>query len=395
MVYLILLIAMIICCYFCKDEKSNRKAFLIFSLILTLLLMFRYGQGTDYFNYEYIFKNVNSINSPLLSGGDIGFKFLIVISKKLGFDFVMFNAIISIITMVLMIRGIDVLSKNKLLSLTIFYPLYFIVYPFSAIRQGLAMAIFIGILLKWLIDKKYIKYCIGVIIASTFHMSAIFLLGLVIVRYIDMVRMRNFIALLTALLLFKLLGIQTILLSFLPESISARASTYLTGDISISALGLRIIFMVGIYYLYYKASEEVKNENKVIMNIYIAGFFIYVFFMNSPLISSRLSAYIKIVEIILIANFMSISIKSISEVIKFSLLSLFLYVLFVKNITALIYQGDYYSHISITDYPYVSIFDKENIYTYRDLENNIHININYDKYQWTIRPPKNFDDLPD
>ncbi|MGL5150738.1 MAG: EpsG family protein [Clostridium sp.] len=394
MIYLVLFVAMIICSFMCKDKEKNDKYYKVFFFILTGMLIIRYGEGPDYFNYQYVFNQINLL-SDLRSLGDVGFNLIIFLFKQVSDSYILFSAMIGGVSMIFINSFIKRYSTNKLLSLTVFYPFYYMVYLFSAVRQGLAMTIFCAFLIPLLLNKKYIKYVVGVLLLSLLHMSAIFTLALVVVPFINFVNPKVFVAFLSAILVFKLLGVQGFFIELLPDYLQLRATSYIGGGISLSAVIQRVGLLVIIGVLYWKGSNEEKEKNKGLMNLYIVGFLIYIVLMDMNAIASRLNAYIKIIEVILIANFVPVVLAYKKELIKYSMIALLCYAILIKNVKMTMYQSDYYDSKSMLQFPFVTIFNQGDIFKYKDIKDTRILNFFGSKYQWPPAEIEDFEELPD
>lgn len=393
MLYIFIQLILVFLCLAITNDKRRDIAYKAMFIILTLLLVFRYGQGTDYFNYNVIYNNLSGYNN-VFNAGDPGFNLLILLSKEIGIKFILFNAIIAIISMGFIYRFFEKFCKNKILALTIFYPLYYIVFWFSAIRQGFTMSIFLGILLPLLYKKKYILYIIGTIITASFHLSAAFLLVLVVVRFIPLYNKKVFGSILSGIVIYHILGVQDLLISLLPSNFQYRISTYLSDGISISALGNRVAFFVIVVALYLFFKEKDEESDKFLLNIYIFGFFLYLCLMTSPAIASRLNFYIKILDCVLLANFLPKEYKNKLSMASVAMVCSLVCLLLIKNINSLLVQGDYYSHISLINYPYISIFNKDDIHSYRQISEDIRYKSLFpSKYQWPVEIDKDLESL--
>ncbi|MDB1921736.1 EpsG family protein [Clostridium tertium] len=384
MLYIAIQLILIFCCFIIKDEDIKEIFYKVFFIFLTLFLIFRYGQGSDYFNYNIIFNNIDSYDKVFQSG-DPGFNMLILLMKSIGIGYIQFNAIIAIISMLLVYIFFNKFCKNKLLALTVFYPIYYMVFWYSAIRQGLAMSIFMGILIPLLYKKKYISYIIMTVVTASLHLSAIFLLLLLVVKFIPLYNKKIFGGILISTIVYQIFNLQNVLIKILPEHFQYRISTYLSDGISYSALLNRLLIFLIVIYLFYKSNEEKKKDNLFLLNIYIFGLFLYLVLMTSPAIASRLNFYIKVVDCVLIANLAPINIKSKLEIGQMAIISLILTILLIKNISALLYQGRYYSYVNVIRYPYVTILNKDSIHSYRQASEDLRYKGLFPtKYQWPL-----------
>lgn len=156
---------------------------LIIIMIPVLVSGLRYGIGTDYFNYEVIYQeNINNDWATLtryrgisleiapyilcrianvLFGGYQGFVFLMALLT--GFFFFIFFK--------------ENLSKNNFPLMLFIY--FILIYPasFNVIRQIVAVSI-VAYSLKYVFQRKFVVFMGLILLATTFHTSAIFCLFL-------------------------------------------------------------------------------------------------------------------------------------------------------------------------------------------------------------------------
>lgn len=142
-------------------------------------------ENPDYLNYKYMFDNA----FELLSAGDTRepvFLLINALGNRAGLSFQQFYFIFMTLTLVLLIRVIRLYTKEvaPVLSMFMLYPM---VESTIQIRTFLAMVILLWAF-RYLIDKRErfgtIKYIALVLIASLFHISFLFYLFFVFVRYL-------------------------------------------------------------------------------------------------------------------------------------------------------------------------------------------------------------------
>ena len=135
----------------------------LFFIILTLMSSLRYGSGTDYFSYMWHY-NVNPTNIVdavnLQSNMNMGYRIIMTIAKAINLEFESFIGIISIITMITYMIIIYKNSKMPMVSILVFYGFYQPIYVNSAIRQGIAMVIFLVAFFYYFKKGKFFKYMI-------------------------------------------------------------------------------------------------------------------------------------------------------------------------------------------------------------------------------------------
>lgn len=166
---------------FCK-LKMNKQGETVLKVLCVLPLFLvsalRYGIGTDYFHTYYDgFRRVNEGNN--YDGFEFGFKILNILLGKISSDpqivFVVTSALFCFFTF----YAIYNLSPDILLSvvLLIISRNYFI--SMNIVRQFVAMAIILYSL-KYLFAEKYFEYLCFIVLASSFHYSAIICLSFIV-----------------------------------------------------------------------------------------------------------------------------------------------------------------------------------------------------------------------
>ncbi len=355
-------------------RKEASFLFIVFFTILFLLSCFRYGSGTDYWNYNLLFSiapnrisNISIISFLRLEPTYVIFSSLL---KQLGFNFQYIIIIYSFIALSFIFATIKKFSNNILFSFFIFFSNYYLIYVDSAIRQGVAISIFLYSFFSYLEDLSYRKYFFRILLAFMFHYSAIILFFLPLVFKLP----KNFFVSLRSILFFTpffvFLGrflpniVLKILGLFIPKFLfyEGMNTSYIT-------IFLRIIFIFLVVLLYNNNKNGRYPVIEKTLVIYIFGAYLY-FLLSSISIFSRLTEYFYALEIILIPNLLinytSFNLKRNQNVI-FKLLFCFLFsFLLLKDIGSFIKQGGYKcSHIY--EYPYFTIFDHDEYKSYRNI----------------------------
>lgn len=340
-------------------------------IILFILTAIRYGIGPDYFSYMNYYKNATPSNIYDALTSDVyfekGYMIMSSIFKNLHLDFTHLIFFITMLIFILYWLVINKYSKNKILSLFIFYTLYYQVYVLNLLRQGIAMSIFFIAYFKFLKNRKYMKYIIYIFISSLFHKATLITLILVIVRMKDNYFLKN------KLLNYLLIVISVCLCFFKGDILLRNIGIYLginqlinyeTSGINVFAITLRIIFFVGIIILY-KCSYKNKLDDFDDFQVYtyFIGTITYIALSNNKLYS-RFTDIFMMVDIILVPNLLSKTKIIKSRLYIFPVILILYSTLFVKDMITESVNGKYF-YKDITKYPYVTIFNKEEIYKYR------------------------------
>lgn len=350
------------------SKKVTTFWFILFGIVLTSISMFRYGSGTDYFGYMMHYSLnpetiMDSIKYP--SHMDMGYRVSAGIFKGFHLSFDIFIMSTSFVVMFIFLKVIKENSKFKLLSLLIFYAVYYSIYVNSAIRQGIAMAIFFLAFYKFFKEGKTFKYLLLIILASLFHSSAVIMLLIPAIKYIHKNTFSNKILnvfLILASLFLCLSGFSNTIISLV--NISGTGASYEVTSFNPMALALRAISVAFILLLYKSNKRDSINEfDKLQIYVYFIGSVLFISVANMEILS-RILEYFTLLEVILIPNLIKGIRFKTTKIASFAFIIMLIGTLFIKDIGSFIDQGNYYE-TNITDYKYVTIFNKDDIYKYR------------------------------
>lgn len=157
------------------NNKQTKKGYNIsfFGYFLILLFMsLRYGYGNDFFNYQELFNYYNwSFNY------DFDFEYLYKLLNYISFDF----QIIIIIQSVLFLFSFYILSRalkknycnTSIVGALVFFNPYLFLIHLSALRQSLAISVFVIFIALYLINKRFFCLIIACFIPALFHKAAL------------------------------------------------------------------------------------------------------------------------------------------------------------------------------------------------------------------------------
>lgn len=348
-----------------RGDKKNILFHAAF-LILVLMLCLRYGQGTDYFGYRCNYDTIDFHS-------EIGFRILSRLCKSLGLSFEVFVGMISLFQMICLYRGICLYSPVKTLSLLLFYPTLYLTYCFSGIRQGIVILFFLGFMIKWLQEEKYFRYVVSCLVMAGFHSAALMFIPLLAIKRIKIKWLYRCMVLALGIGVFIYI-VPAEWFSF----IAIGSVQFYINSISISVMGLaeRIVMFAILTFLFWKNIEFRENSQAIFLyKIYTVGFLTAIMFFPWALLSSRMGAAMKAVEIFLFPMFLKEKINWRKLLILF--LTLYTVVMTVKNIWSYLGQaGDEYREYNVLTYPYFSVFEKEKVH---EVRKNV-----YAHYLWCI-----------
>lgn len=333
-------------------------------IILSAFLVFRYGQGTDYFAYSYIFSQFTSfsnvIHNPAGVHSELGFRLLCYLFK----DYQLFIMIVSVYEMCMLCFFLHHNKVNNYLVLYLVFHTIYLTYFFSTIRQGLVLASFIGIGIPLIEKKEWNKLIILCFVLSFIHTISLVWLVIPLMKYIETKTMlRYFLPISIILGLIMSTGIFKSFIYHVPY-IGSYLTTYLNEQISLFAFVERLVTLILITVLVFTQFEE-DAYLSFVYKIYLIGNVLYFSISPYTLIASRTIICFRILELILIPILMTRKSKYRQLAsIYFILLPSIMY---FHNIGGYIIQGDYYDSVNIINYPYVNIFNKNSIWSYRSV----------------------------
>lgn len=357
-----------------KETKTAEKIeFWICFLLLTAMLVFRYGQGSDYFGYRYNYYKISDVAITFPNydvHGETGYQLVCNIFRILHVPFEGFIAFVSILQMGFLLLFLKRYQIAYPFALLLAYPTLYLTYFVSGLRQGLAIAFFLGVLLPLLEKKKYGAYIIGTLLCITVHtVSVVFLILLISekIHKISTLQVLTVLAWLTGCVLSTPEGQSLIIsLGFSNLNYYMQIGT----SISLTAIAERLLFTGIITWLYIKLCRAGKCSNrfKFVYSCYLMGMALYGGLLWNEMVASRTASMLRFVEIYLLIYGIR-QMKQGSRYIFVIILMAIQTFMVVKNINAAIDQGPYTSSVTVTTYPYVSIFDKQDIYEYRLIPN--------------------------
>lgn len=342
-------------------------------IISTLLLCLRYGQGTDYLAYDGIYQMIATGKEDLVHG-EVGWVLLNAICYKAGISFVQMEALLSLLEMVCLHRCIRSFSPMLCLSFLLFLPTFWFTYYCSALRQAVVLAVFLGFGLELLLKRRYILYCLVTLFLMTFHIMAVALL--VLPFAVEMFpRSRRGCIVVFGLFVLACFVSWMMLICF-PQI------SYYTKDgvtFSFKALAMRLLLLGLIVALFMRLSKTKKESRQSVDSffvIYLVGIALYLMLFPSAIISQRLTACFKAVEVILIPILLvSVFAKKQNDISKklkgqvlaiIGVLCVLMSAEMFKNVNAEMNRSRYWGN-SVLEYPYVSVFNKSSLSSERIL----------------------------
>lgn len=305
-IYIImLLISVLFITLYEKYENKIIKTLCAIAGVLPFFLIsaLRYDVGTDYF-YRYVPDFNNILNGIDVTNLEIGFKLIIQFCLLFTNDYQWLFVITSGIIMLFFSSRIFKDSKSVLLSFCIFFLAGFFFQSMNILRQYIAMGI-IFFTSRFLINKKYLWFILGIILAFFIHNSSIVGVILLLLLNKEWFRPRNVIILALVILI---LG--TPMMNLFNGIISNTRfgvyinSSYDRGEMRKLTILSNSIIYAGIYILYLikKKNNKIQEDDTFFINVQGVTL-IFILLSSKFYLFFRISYYFMIFQILSIPYF--------------------------------------------------------------------------------------------
>lgn len=375
--------------------KYQQKIFTVCWCVTTAVVALRFGQGTDYATYEGIYRTIPAVID--LSKGyicgfypEMGWRLFCAFFKLFQAPFWTVTMAAAVIEMLLLGRFLKKYVPYQTTGLFLSYPVLIFVYMVSGLRQAMAICIFLGLVLPFYLEKKWIQYVIGVLIAASFHKVGYGWLVLVIAYYIPVWGMVALAGVAMAGGLFiQIPAVTKLILQLIPSYHMWRFLW--DGTMSLFAIGERVVsfaVLLIFYGWFTRQREEVPRQIQLLFKVYICGVCFYMLMCCNSYYASRYAVIFKVVECAVVTGFVACCRSSedmmitekphIGTGIPFrkyvgtGVMTFFLcltLVMGVKNLNAAVSEGGYDKlGVNLFTYPYVSVLNQQKINDYYDYQ---------------------------
>lgn len=289
-------------------KNKSSKFFEIIGLTIPILVCgLRYNVGTDFENYQIWF--FQYLNAPIsFEDKDFGFGIMIKIIQLFTVNpqilFIISAIIINILIMLFIKENTDFYDLGYFL----FIALYFYYSSFNIMRQWIAISIFLYSL-KFIYNKKIIKYLICVALASVFHKTALLTIPIYFVFRMK-INLKN-LAILIGGLSVVVLQFENII-TFAGQLLNLNIEKYLLYFDATSSAGsngyayaiMVVVLLCIILLTYKKYMNENKRGKEQILMLILAGIISLVGAGN--MIFARLQFYFIPIIIVVIPNILKL-----------------------------------------------------------------------------------------
>lgn len=333
-------ILLIIALIFAIIGKENRvkNSFLIIST--TLFLGFSYNMGGDWRAYKIFYEEVIpklSINNLSEIRFEKGYIILNYLFNELGINYEIFQGIVLMFCIFITLKLVEKKSKNFYIAFVYIF-IYFL-FSYSAepiLRQFIAITLII-IGLKYIEERKILKYLIWVFLAFQFHKSAIIGILFYLSNYLNFKSMKRILICITLafILSFNINNILDLIIKLIP--FLKIYSGYLKNEIYSSIVQRSLIgnlYLIITVCIYFAIIMYTKYEKKyrIYLNLAILGI-IFEIFANRFFILVRFNSYFVFPIAIVISNIDRL--KFNLKIKKFCIFFILFFQIFTKYYTTL------------------------------------------------------------
>ena len=327
-----------------KNKQNKISIYIVCLLVLFVGLQNNFT--SDYSNYYNHFTEINNIYNVITSIYEIGFDFLILFIKKLNFGFHTLLLVIACTSILIKYYVINKISPWPCISFIIYFIYFFVYNDVSQIRHGLAIALcFLSVLF---INKKLILSFLLILLASTFHTSALFFIPALLIDKFP-INKKSILVFLILTCFISLIDIYN-LINFLNDNfihsfyISFKLDSYgASSAIPLLQFGFwfRVIFAI---YYFKSCIDNSDHQHILFFKIFLLGIVMYCLTSSISILQARVSVYYMYMFLPMMGNvFNNIYInKNKKDIIFFVFIMTYLIIRFV-----LLVNGNYFSYQSI------------------------------------------------
>lgn len=338
MIYYLIYFYSLILSFFNINFKVGKRITLFFEISFFALLVFiaglRGNVGTDTQEYLSFWSGLAPVyryDSDYYSNFELGYKLIFSIIKIFSssdITFLLFNALLALVPLYIGLKKI--LNDHVVISLIIYYSVFFIPYILNGMRQAIAMGFFV-FALPYFLRRKSVSVIFTAILASLFHSSGL----LILVSYIFYIIAKKikkwfyFFSFICALLVYKL-GLGGIVL-FNYTSVSRDVYTIEFNE-STSFFQIVIRTVMALFIMFFAINLEKKNRLILnLFNVYWFGYLLYIVFIDNNMISTRFNMFFRILEIVLVPLIISAYIFKFNKNSVFILFLIPCFILFYSS----------------------------------------------------------------
>lgn len=266
---------------FLSRYKNFRYGFEIAILVLIIFFGVRYNYGNDYPGYYDMFNEINSYHTLTIALGNMGIEDGWIVLNRL-FAPLGFYVLVFCLT-IFQFGSLYFFLKKYVKREQLFFVMFLYLFSsnlmltmLSMMRQCLAMNIILWAI-PFILDRKYIKAIILILLAAQFHQSAYILLFLLFVPFLQKMSYKVYVTLMLCLFAFLFIASNTVgeQLAFIVDSYFEKYNEYIGGNKAELGSGIGFIFTICAFLLllFYDKHDN-SNKSFFMKNLAISYLFI-------------------------------------------------------------------------------------------------------------------------
>ena len=356
-----------------KPELGSRKISLAVMAFLTAGLIFDFKVGVDTGSYIWLYR---SIMQNAIDYRNMGYVYLIRGVQLFSDRYTVSVLTVNIICIGLCIYTIFRYSRDWLMSYFLFFSSgLFLMYYSSGIRQMLSMAVFLFAFYEYLPQNKYLQYFVCCLLSMSFHEAGIISFAVPLVFLFQRYYRQNPVRA-AGCAVFGILGVFGIISFLIPwivkyywwvPAIRHFVMYVDNASFSILGLGMELVWFAVVLLLYYLSGGKNHSEwEQFQMLVWGFSLAVYLCMVRYPQ-TSRICDYLQTIMLIFVPNLlneipdMKRKLAGLIPLIGLSFILMYGDLSFVVSRVRSTYSE---IEISMTHYPYVSVFDEMTIEQY-------------------------------
>lgn len=312
-------------------KNTNLKINLLRATTLFLLFIggFRWKTGNDWYNYEIMFNKLGDLKDlftntkayiEYYSDIELGYRILNSIIKSIGLGFQSILLLTNLFLMYTLYYFIKKHSKKYMLSLLLYYSIFFLHFNMSLIRQGIALSFFM-ISIDMIMDQNLLKFLITVLIGALFHISILIVIPVYFLRTIKISKGNLLIILFVSYIIRILnISISSMIFFILPDFITSDLVHYINTyqNVSFFTFGNLERFIMAIVLIFtYEKLVKINKDNILYFNIYIIYLLFNLLLFENIGILTRIRFYFQLQYIIIIPILLGLLKDNFSKMIAY------------------------------------------------------------------------------
>ncbi|MBP3038586.1 EpsG family protein [Bacillaceae bacterium Marseille-Q3522] len=321
--------------------RPNKLLILIALSLLVLVSGLRTNIGDTYF-YKHTYESNEFTWEYIAKEKDIGFGILQMILKNFTDDPQILIFVTALLSNALIVMVLYHYSRMIELSLYVYITGGLFLISMNGIRQVLAAAIIFAAT-KFIIEGNWLKYLLIVLLAATFHQSALILIPIYfIVRYKAWSKATYILLLISVFIVIGYDLFSNLLFSTIKDTQYGHYAEFQEGGANIIRVAVEAVPLV-LAYIGKDKLREIYPQSDYIVNMALVGL-VFMIISTQNWIFARFSIYFSLYNLILISWVVKLFAEKFQRVVYYGILVCFFLYYYYENVLNLniVYHSDYF-----------------------------------------------------